>query len=102
MKLWLSDARGQYIPQAFAKSFDDRAKRVTGVSAEDWAILDAGPEHESYWDAWAQVEQDARITDVDGTVFTIWQDGDCWLVPQGMQWDDDKETYVWPDEEEGQ
>ena len=42
--LWLSDARGVYIPRDFANSFSNRAKDVTGVSDEDWAILEAGPD----------------------------------------------------------
>ena len=100
MILWLSDARGQYIPRDFANSFDDRATRVSGVSDEDWAILEAGPDHESYWDAWAQVEQDARVTDDEGNVFTIYQEGDCWLVPVGMEWDEEQDTYVWPKEQD--
>ena len=35
MILWLSDARGQYIPRDFANSFSDRAKHVKGVSDDD-------------------------------------------------------------------
>lgn len=30
MLLWLSDARGQYIPRDFATSFLDRARHVRG------------------------------------------------------------------------
>ena len=61
MLLWLSDARGVYIPRDFANSFADRAKTVSGVSDEDWTILERGPDYEdetgqtvcneSYWDA---------------------------------------------------
>jgi len=97
--LWLSDARGQYIPRDFASSFADRAKYVTGVSDEDWTILEAGPDHEHYWDAWQEVEQKARITDSDGNAFTIYQDSDCWLIPVGMDWSDKDDWFVWPEEE---
>jgi hypothetical protein len=98
MILWLSDARGQYIPRDFARSFSDRATQVTGVSDEDWKLLEAGPEEELYWDAWDCVTADAVITDNIGVKYRIHQDGDCWLVPVGMEWDDENETFVWPEE----
>lgn len=100
MLLWLSDARGIYIPRDFALSFADRAKAVVGVSDENWAILEAGPDHELYWDAWDEVIGYAVITDERGTKYNIEHNGDCWLVPVGMEWDDDTETYAWPKEEE--
>lgn len=96
--LWLNDARGIYIPRDFAKSFADRAKHVSGVDDETWAILEAGPDHEHYWDAWQDVEQDAIITDENGVKFTVYQNGDCWLIPEGMEWSDSCEFFVWPDE----
>lgn len=100
MILWLSDARGVYIPRDFAQSFANRAKSVSGVSDDNWEILEAGPEHEWYWEAWSEVEQSAIITDDEGNKYTIWQNGDCWLVPDGMEWDEQNETYKWPEEVE--
>ena len=84
--LWLSDARGVYIPRDFANSFADRAKTVSGVDPEDWAVLEAGPDHEWYWEAWDAVCRDAIVTDDKGSHFTVYQDGDCWLVPVGHEW----------------
>jgi hypothetical protein len=98
--LWLSDARGIYIPRDFAASFKDRSKHVSGVSDEDWAILDAGPDHELYWDAWTEVCDDAVVTDDKGVRFTLWQDGDLWLIPEGMEWSDEHDQFRWPDEDE--
>jgi hypothetical protein len=98
--LWLSDARGVYIPRDFANSFVDRAKHVTGVSDEDWAILEAGPDHEQYWDAWCDVCDNAEITDKHGVKFRIHQDGDCWLIPVGMEFSEKEDFFVWPKEEE--
>jgi hypothetical protein len=107
MLLWLSDSRGQYIPRDFAKSFADRDKSVSGVKAEDWECLDIGPWNEAedkpndwYWEAWESVCQDATITDEKGVKYFVYQDGDCWLVPQGMQWNDENETFEWPEESE--
>lgn len=99
MVLWLSDARGQYIPRDFANSFSDHAKHVSGVSNEDWAILEAGPDHELYWDTWTlSVLDGAVVTDENGNKYQVYQDGDCWLIPHGMEWDDETETFRWPEE----
>jgi hypothetical protein len=100
--LWLDDHRGQYIPQDFATSFSTRDKDVTGVSDENWAILEAGPDHEWYWDAWTEVCDNAVITanDGDGTKYTVHQDGACWLIPEGMEWSDKAEFFVWPDDDD--
>ena len=96
MLLWLSDARGVYIPRDFATSFADRAKSVSGVTDEQWAILEAGPDDEFYWDVWTEVEDSAVITDEKGVEYRIHLDGDCWLVPEGMEWSDEEQTFVWP------
>jgi hypothetical protein len=75
--LLLSDARGQYIPRDFANEI--RREFVTGVEADEWEILEAGPEHESYWDVWDDVCTSAVIT-LAGDEYRIHQDGDCWLL----------------------
>lgn len=100
MKLWLSDARGQYIPRDFATSFVDRAKHVTGVLDDDWAVLETGPDHDDYWDTWSEVEQNAVITDENGVKYSIYNNGDCWLIPDGMEWSDKEDGFVWPGESE--
>lgn len=96
-ELWLSDDRGQYIPRDFADSFKDRDECVRGVSAEDWAILEAGPEHESYWETWDEVCNDAVVT-MDGVEYTLHQDGDLWLIPDGMVFDEKSNFFVWPED----
>ena len=110
MLLWLSDARGVYIPRDFANSFADRAKSVKGVSDEDWAILEIGPDstddagnfvpNESYWDVWTDVCDNAVVTDENGHKYTVWQEGDCWLIPVGMEWNEETDGFDWPDERE--
>ena len=94
--LWLSDARGIYIPRDFVSSFANLAS-LSGVSDEDKAILEAGPDHEWYWEAWDDVLNNATVTDDKGNVFTVYQDGDCWLIPEGMEWSDENEFFVWPE-----
>jgi hypothetical protein len=103
MMLWLSDARGQYIPRDFANSFVDRSKHVKGVSEEEWTILEAGPDYEPnpyYWDVWNDVENNAVVTDENGYEYFIWQNGDCWLVPKGMEFNERTESFDWPSEED--
>lgn len=86
--LWLDEPRGINIPRDFANSFIDRDSCVTGVSAEDWAVLEAGPDHESYWETWDDVCSSAVVTDLHGTKYTVWQDGACWLLERGAEWDE--------------
>jgi hypothetical protein len=96
--LWLADHRGVNIPKDFAESFKDRDKDVSGVDPEQWAILEAGQEHEFYWDTWSDVMDSAVIT-IDGIEYAVWQDGDVWLIPNGMEYDED-EGWYWPAEDE--
>jgi hypothetical protein len=102
MMLWLDDHRGVYIPRDFANSFADRAKSVSGVKDKDWLILEAGPDHELYWDTWNEVSDCARVTDENGVVYTVYQDGACWLVPEGMEWSEEENGFVWPEDEEAE
>jgi hypothetical protein len=104
MLLWLNDARGIYIPRDFANSFSDRAKHVTGVTAHQWETLEAGPSHEdeSYWDVWTEVCDNATVTDENGHKYSVYQDGDCWLIPHGMEWNEDTDSFDWPDERESE
>lgn len=95
--LWLSDSRGVYIPRDFALSFQNRERDVTGVDADEWAILEAGPDHEHYCDVWSDVEQRAIVTDENGMKYRLYQNGDLWLVPEGMQWDNELDSFVWPE-----
>ena len=109
MKLWLSDTRGRYIPRDFARSFSDRANSVHGVSDAEWKVLEDGPDVEDddvseYWEVWDDVLRDAVVSILGEGTFTLHQDGDLWLVPDGMEWDDAFDTFVWPlvNEEFGQ
>ena len=94
--LWLDDHRGIYIPRDFANSFANREKDVSGVDAEDWEILEAGPDHEHYWEAWDDVCDRATVTDEHGVQYHVYQDGACWLIPLGMEWDEKNDFFQWP------
>jgi hypothetical protein len=94
---FLSDARGIYLPQSFARAWEDRTVSVANVSDDDWAALEAGPEHREYWDAWQEVCDSAIVTDINGVKFFLdQQDGGLFLIPQGMTWDDEADGWRWP------
>ena len=46
--LWLSDARGSYIPRDFATSFADRIKDMAIVNHEQYVILEACANNEMW------------------------------------------------------
>lgn len=73
--LFADSARGIYIPQHFAESA--QRGKFTGIDAEQWSILESGPEHEYYWDVWSEVLDNAET--IDGQI--LHQDGDLWIVP---------------------
>ena len=94
--LFMDSARGQFIPQAFAKAWADRSVSVANVSDDDWAALEAGPDHSEYCDAWVEVCDSAIVTDINGVKYTVYQDGDLWLIPVGMTYDDEADAWRWP------
>jgi hypothetical protein len=95
--LYLSDARGIYIPQNFVQ--ETRADCITGLKDGDRMILESGPEHEWYWEAWDAALDSVRVTDpATGTVYFLHQDGDLFLIPEGMECDDSA-VFFWPEEE---
>ena len=73
-ELFLDGNRGIYIPRDFADAID--IADWTGIKPEDLEVLRAGPDAESYWDAWQAVLDYAETK--DGRV--LHQDGDLWLV----------------------
>lgn len=90
MILLFDGASGIYIPQRFAQEID--RSRVTNVSDEDYAILE-NPDHEYYWDAWEAVLNNAIIKGKTGKEYTLIQDGDCWAIEKGAQFDERTGEY---------
>jgi len=87
INLLISDRWGVYIPQQFATGF----LGWDGVSEDDRAIIEAGPEHEHYWDAWSDITSTAFYTDENGNVWRLWQDGDLFCYCEDLM--DDDEYY---------
>ncbi len=98
MILFVADSHGVYIPQYFAESV--KREFVTGVTDEDWAILEAGPDHEWYWDTWNDVENSAVITMANGAKYTLFQEGDLWLISESAEWSDEEGTFIEPEQGE--
>lgn len=101
-QILLSDGGGIYIPQMFATNlvFGAQPNQWQGVSAENLDILERGPEGEEYWEAWEEVLDQAFLVSGEGRKYTLGHDGDVWAIPDGMEWSDEEEWYVWPEEEE--
>jgi hypothetical protein len=90
-EILFDEASGIYIPKRFADEMD-RA-RVVGVSASDYETLEAGPDHEHYWEVWAEVLRLATITGTDGTKYSLEQDGTVFLVENGGEYCEQEDTY---------
>lgn len=74
--LLISDSVGIYIPQLFARNYGQHI-----LCDADRAILEAGPEHAEYWDAWDDVLGSTYVTDAKGLRYYLHQDGDLWAIP---------------------
>jgi len=72
----LDGARGIYIPQSFARWCSPASWHV---GPNDVLILEAGPDHEDYWEAWDDVLRTAYYDDERGH-WTLEQDGDLFAV----------------------
>lgn len=95
--VWLDSGRGQYLPQAFALSWSNRDATVQGVRAEDWAILETGPDHEHYWEAFDSVLDRAKCQIDKGKPHApfLTDNGDLLLVREG--WRECQECGEWFD-----
>ena len=78
-ELYADSNRGQFIPQFFAQSI--LREHVAGVTESQFAALEAGPDAEDYWDVWNEVQTNAVITDKEGRKWSLYQDGDLWMIP---------------------
>lgn len=77
---------GQYIPQVAAEMLAER----WSISAEDKAILLAGPDHDLYCDTWDHVESTATFTDEQGNIWNLYQDGDLFAVCEALMTEQEK------------
>lgn len=77
VSLLVNDAHGVYVPQVFFKNYD--TDLWSGIDPDNVKIIEEGPEHEYYWEAWDEVLASARYT-LGGHTWTLWQDGNLFAV----------------------
>ena len=84
--------RGRYAPQHFVQTSE------YWEGGAYWAILalNEGPDHPHYWDAWDQVVDRARWTDVCGNVWRIFpgESGDIFAICPELMDPETRETYL--------
>jgi len=79
--LILSDSRGIYIPQNFIEQFmEPTVGYWSGVSDSAKAECLKGPETDAYWEYWDDILQNAKFNHNDGSVYTLHQDGDLFML----------------------
>ena len=77
----VSDRNGIYCPRVFAERID--RSLFPDILKDAWEILEAGPDHELYWDVWSSEFEGQKS--IDGGY--IYQDGDVWIV---YKWKEDE------------
>ncbi len=85
-ELLVPDAAGIYLPQEFIKGYIILDWEVDPVDAK---IIEAGPEHDDYWEAWDAIVAEARYEDDKGNVWELYQEGDLWAVPEDYDWEEE-------------
>lgn len=93
----VSGGHGIYIPRTFVRAVG--RDNILHVSPEDLDILEAGPDHEHYWDAWDITLSNARVRDAAGNLYHLQtddNDGDLYAVPVSWEWVDELEQFVPP------
>ena len=84
-ELLVDSRHGHYVPQVFAETVRRDLFGET-ISADDFAIISAGPDADFYWDAWDSILNSAETK--DGV--SLWQDGDLWAVDWSLIGDADE------------
>jgi len=67
-------SRGIYIPQYFAENYGDT------LTDEEREILLSGPDHDLYWEVWAEIETCWEHEDENGLTWYLRQDDSLFMV----------------------
>mgnify|MGYP000353744861 CR=1 FL=1 len=90
--LFSDSSRGVYIPKHFAE--DVKRQYVTGIDLSELDyLLDNDYCDDNFWDHWIYVLNNCTVTDDDGNVYSLYQDGDLWLVCDELMTDEEKENF---------
>ena len=89
---FLDSARGIYIPRDFAQIV--KREYIIGIDPEilDFLAQEDSQMHESYWDSWHEVLDNACII-VDNVEYTLHHDGDLWLINYDAMTGEEKENF---------
>lgn len=74
--LAVNDHHGIYVPKVFLENYSGICQ---GLAGQD-AILSGDPESCEYWEAWDSILSNFTYTSEEGDTYTLYQDGDLWLV----------------------
>lgn len=83
--LLVDSCRGIYCGQALVNNWEENFKNKEELK-EDIAICKAGPDHDEYLDAWANVIDNAIIVIGRQEMTLEENDGDIWAIPDGYKW----------------
>jgi hypothetical protein len=84
-QLLLGDSHGIYIPKLWADELGDEEEASSySISWKDVLICQAGPESESYWEAWDAILRDA-LWNENGEDWCLLQNGDLWAVRSDVE-----------------
>jgi len=92
--LFCDSASGRYIPQRFAAEI--MPQYLHGVTKDQLNEL-SDPDGEWYWDTWHTVLDNARVIGANGENYTLYQDGDLWLVDFDRMTEEEKENFGFND-----
>lgn len=106
--LILSGARGTYIPRDF---LTDSYNEIVIEHCNAWGLTEenkthwedaANPESEYYWESWDWILNNAKYVDEEGNVYELWQDGDLWGICFERMTKEEKESFGFEVDDEGQ
>ena len=98
MILFVDGCHGIYVPVQFAKRI--RRECIFNVTPADLDELQKGPDEEGYWDLWTEIMDAAEVLNPEtGTRYRVYQDGDCWLIEKGAEFDDALDAWIIEDGE---
>lgn len=87
--LLVDSCHGVYVPQRFAMNYDMAQWDVKNDVKE---VLNAGPDHGEYWEAWEDVLNNASYTK-DGNKWALYQDGDLFALCVELMSDEEKKNF---------
>ena len=98
--LILSDARGIYIPRDFvteAHSDDIAVEHCAAWGLDDdnreWWNSCTDPEADFYWEGWEWILANAKFTDCEGNIYTLYQEGDLWAICHERMTNAERENF---------